>query len=101
MKLPLFLLLALATLCTGWHRALEVCHPTARFHLGIESFGARGYMVAFYVRSDWPDDIPAALLFLKDSTLCVSCNGRELLVLEWNGSGHLFALLKIGGGRYA
>ena len=101
MKLLIFILLALSALSTGWHRVLGAYHPTARAHLDIECFGAKGYMAAFYARRDGPDDVPTALLFPQNSILCVSCDGGELLFLEWNFSGHSLALLKIGGGRHA
>lgn len=101
MKLPLFILLALAALTTERHRIPEARHHTARTDLGIENTDARGYIAACCDHRDGPDDIPAAFLSLRNSILCICFDSRKFMVLEWTRSGHLLVFLKIGRKTYA
>jgi hypothetical protein len=101
MKLPHFVLLALAVLSTGRHRVLEVPSQTATSGLGIESARANGCMAAFYDRRDGPGNSPAAFLSLQNSILCVSFDSHRFLVFEWRGSGHLLVFLEMGRRTYA
>ena len=96
MKLPLFVLLTLAVLSIGRHRALEVPSETATSGRGIESSRATSCMAAIYDRRDVPGDIPAAFLSLHNSILCISFDRHKFLILEWSGSEHLRVFLEIG-----